>query len=55
MHINPAPAPEQPETMHAMMVLDAALGGEEFIAQTAQIAGVLLPVCVGRHPPSQVQ
>ena len=26
MHINPAPAPEQPETMHAMMVLGVALG-----------------------------
>ena len=29
--------------------------GEEFIAQTAQVAGALLPVCVGRHPPSQAQ
>ena len=26
MHINPAPAPEQPTAMHTMMVLDAALG-----------------------------
>lgn len=29
-------------------------GGKTF-TQTARIAGVLLPVCVGRHPPSQAQ
>lgn len=58
MHINPAPAPEQ----SAGLAVGCSTPrfwmwhwGEEFIAQTARIAEALLPVCVGRHPPSQAQ
>ena len=58
MHINPVPAPEQ----SAGLTVGCSTPrfwmwhwGEEFIAQTARIAEALLPVCVGRHPPSQAQ
>lgn len=57
MHINPAPAPEQ----SAGLAVGCSTPrfwmrhwGKTF-TQKARIAGVLLPVCVGRHPPSQAQ